>query len=58
MELFQKFIDERRLEPFKYDIGGLISHQEAEQAFKTAEQYLEKVRDVMEKTDPQLKLDL
>lgn len=41
-----------------YDIGGLVSHAEAEQAFKAAEQYLEKVRRVMEKQDPQLKFDL
>lgn len=41
-----------------YDIGGLISHEEAEQAFKAAEKYLEKVRSLMEKEDPQLKFDL
>lgn len=40
-----------------YDIGGLVSHEEAEQAFKAAEQYLEKVRTFMEKEDPQLKLN-
>ena len=42
----------------QYDIGGLISHEEAQEAFKAAEQYLEKVRLFMEKEDPQLKLDL
>ena len=41
-----------------YDIGGLISHAESELAFKTAEQYVEKVRKFMEQEDPQLKLDL
>lgn len=41
-----------------YDIGGLVSHEEAEQAFKAAEQYLEKVRAFMEREDPQLKLIL
>lgn len=40
-----------------YDVGVLISHAEAEQAFKTAEQYLERVRGFMEKQDPQLKFD-
>ena len=32
-----------------YDVGILISHTEAEEAFKTAEQYLDKVRRFMEK---------
>ena len=41
-----------------YDVGDLISHTEAETAFKTAEEYLNKVRAFMEKEDPQLKLDL
>lgn len=41
-----------------YDIGGLISHEEAEQAFKAAEKYLVNVRSLMEKEDPQLKFDL
>lgn len=40
-----------------YDIGGLISHEEAEVAFKTAEGYLEKVRRFMKTADPQLELD-
>ena len=40
-----------------YDVGVLISHSEAEEAFKTAEQYLDKVRGFMEKQDPQLKFD-
>lgn len=40
-----------------YDVGVLISHSDAEEAFKTAEQYLGKVRDFMEKQDPQLKFD-
>lgn len=39
-----------------YDIGGLVSHEEAEEAFKAAEKYLEKVRQFMEAADPQLKL--
>lgn len=41
-----------------YDIGGLISHTETEQAFRAAEEYLVKVRQFMEETDPQLKLGL
>lgn len=41
-----------------YDIGGLVSHHEAEEAFKTAEAYLAKVRAFMEAQDPQLRLDL
>lgn len=41
-----------------YDIGDLISHAEAETAFKTAEEYLDNVRSFMEKEDPQIKLDL
>ncbi len=41
-----------------YDIGGLISHSEAEEAFKTAEQYVDYVCKFMEQEDPQLKLDL
>lgn len=40
-----------------YDVGILISHAEAEEAFKTAERYLDKVRKSMEKQDPQLKFD-
>lgn len=40
-----------------YDVGVLISHTETEEAFKTAEQYLDKVRVFMEKQDPQLKFD-
>ena len=40
-----------------YDVGVLISHSEAEEAFKTAERYLDKVREFMEKQDPQLKFD-
>ena len=39
-----------------YDIGGLVSHTESEEAFLAAEKYLEKVRQVMEAEDPQLKL--
>ncbi len=38
-----------------YDVGVLISHTETEEAFKTAERYLDKVRMFMEKLDPQLK---
>ena len=40
-----------------YDVGVLISHAEAEEAFKTAERYLDNVRDFMGKQDPQLKFD-
>jgi len=40
-----------------YDVGVLISHTEAEEAFRTAEQYLDKVRGFMEKQDPQLNFD-
>lgn len=40
-----------------YDVGGLISHTEAEEAFRAAEKYLEKIRRFMEEQDPQLKLD-
>ena len=39
-----------------YDVGVLISHAEAERAFKTAERYLDKVREVMERQDPQLRI--
>ena len=41
-----------------YDIGGLVSHAEAEEAFLAAERYLAKVQGFMEEQDPQLKLDL
>lgn len=41
-----------------YDIGDLISHSDAERAFKAAEQYVDQVREFMEREDPQLKLDL
>ena len=41
-----------------YDIGDLISHAEAEMAFKTAEAYLDKVRVFMEQEDPQIKFNL
>lgn len=41
-----------------YDIGGLVSHAEADEAFRAAEKYLEKVRRFMEEQDPQLKLGL
>lgn len=41
-----------------YDIGGLVSHEEANEAFKAAEKYLDKIRQFMEDEDPQLKLDL
>jgi len=40
-----------------YDVGDLISHSDAEEAFCTAGQYLGKVRSFMEKEDPQLRLD-
>ena len=40
-----------------YDVGVLISHSETEEAFKTAEQYLDKVRGFMQKQDTQLKFD-
>ena len=40
-----------------YDVGVLLSHAEAEQAFETAQTYLDKVRDVMEKQDSQLRFD-
>lgn len=40
-----------------YDVGGLISHAEAEEAFKTAGHYLDKVRDHMEWHDPQLRFE-
>ena len=40
-----------------YDIGGLISHSDAEGAFKTAEQYVDRVFKFMEQEDPQLKLN-
>ena len=41
-----------------YDIGGLVSHEEAKTAFKGAEKYLDEVKQIMENEDPQLKLDL
>ncbi len=41
-----------------YDIGGLVSHSEAEEGFKAAEKYLEKIRRFMEDENPQLRLDL
>lgn len=41
-----------------YDIGGLVSHAEAEEAFRAGEKYLDKIRRLMEDQDPQLKLDL
>ena len=41
-----------------YDIGGLVSHSDAEEAFKAAEKYLEKIRRIMEDEDPQLRLAL
>ena len=41
-----------------YDIGGLVSHAEAQEAFTAAEKYLEKIRGFMEEQDPQLRLDL
>lgn len=41
-----------------YDIGGLVSHSEAEEAFQAAEKYLDKIRQFMEDEDSQLKLDL
>jgi len=41
-----------------YDVGGLISHEETEQVFQAAKQYLEQVRSFMEKADPQLRLKL
>ena len=47
----------RKRNTLMYDIGGLLSHSEAEEAFETAGQYLDKVRDFMEKKDPQLKFD-
>ena len=47
----------RKRNTLMYDIGGLLSHAEAQEAFKTAEHYLEKVRDFMEKEDPQLKFE-
>lgn len=40
-----------------YDIGGLTSHSESEDAFKTAEKYLDKVRKFMESEDHQIRLD-
>ncbi|MBI3324374.1 MAG: hypothetical protein HYZ92_03755 [Candidatus Omnitrophica bacterium] len=40
-----------------YDVDILISHSEAAEAFKTAESYLDRVREFMEKQDPQLKFD-
>ena len=40
-----------------YDVGTLISHADAEQAFKTAEAYLDRVRGFMEKQDPQLRFE-
>lgn len=48
----------RKRNKVTYDIGGLVSHQEAQDGFDNAEQYLKKVRDFMEKKDPQLKLKL
>lgn len=41
-----------------YDIGDLISHSDAQEAFKAAEQYVNSVRKFIEKEDPQLKLNL
>lgn len=38
-----------------YDVGVLISHAETEESFKTAEKYLDKIREFMEKQDPQLR---
>lgn len=40
-----------------YEVGGLLSHADAEDAFKTAEQYLDKVRHHMDRQDPQLRLE-
>lgn len=40
-----------------YEVGGLLSHTDADAAFKTAEQYLDKVRDHMEQQDPQLRFE-
>lgn len=45
----------RKRNVLMYEVGGLISHAEAEEAFQTAGQYLDKVRDFMERQDPQLK---
>lgn len=47
----------RKRNALMYDVGGLLSHAETEEAFKTAEQYLHKVRDFMDKQDPQLKFE-
>ncbi|MBI1870243.1 MAG: hypothetical protein HYS07_03515 [Chlamydiae bacterium] len=41
-----------------YDVGDLISHSDAEGAFRTAEQYLNKVKDFMKKEDSQLRFEL
>ena len=41
-----------------YDIGDLVSHSDAEKAFKSAEEFVDRVRRLMEKEDPQLKLEL
>ncbi|OGX38360.1 MAG: hypothetical protein A3C53_01815 [Omnitrophica WOR_2 bacterium RIFCSPHIGHO2_02_FULL_68_15] len=40
-----------------YEVGGLLSHADADTAFKTAEQYLDKVRDHLERQDPQLRFE-
>ncbi len=39
-----------------YDVSGLISRQEAEQALETAGKYLAAVRDEIEKRNPQARL--
>lgn len=41
-----------------YDVGGLVSHEEATEAFKAAENYLSFVRSFMIKQDPQLRLEI
>ena len=41
-----------------YDIGDLVSHSDAEKAFKAADEYVNRVRKFMEDNDPQLKLQL
>ena len=39
-----------------YEVSGIISHQEAENALWTAEQYLKAIREAIEKRNPQAKL--
>jgi uncharacterized protein (UPF0332 family) len=41
-----------------YDIGDLVSHSDADKAFRAAEEFVNRTRKFMEESDPQLKLEL